>query len=88
MIRTKSVHSPIDRQKDGLRILATRGHGRGSSANRYDVWMANLGPSEELMDAARNKRITWAEKRIFAAPTWYVLEQIQSGIWTYFRARR
>ena len=29
MIRTKSVHSPIDRHKDGLRILATRGHGRG-----------------------------------------------------------
>ena len=23
--------------------------------------MANLGPSEDLIDAARNKRITWAE---------------------------
>ena len=61
MIRTKSVHSPIDRHKDGLRILATRGHGRGLRANRYDVWMANLGPSEDLMDAARNGRITWGE---------------------------
>jgi uncharacterized protein YeaO (DUF488 family) len=61
MILTKSVHSPIDRHKDGLRILATRGRGRGLPANRFDVWMANLGPSEDLMDAARNGRITWAE---------------------------
>jgi uncharacterized protein YeaO (DUF488 family) len=61
MIRTKSVHSPIDRHKDGLRILATRGHGRGLRANRYDVWMANLGPSEALMSARRNNRITWGE---------------------------
>ena len=61
MIRTKSVHSPIDRHNDGLRILATRGHGRGLRANRYDVWMANLGPSEALMSARRNNRITWGE---------------------------
>ena len=62
MIRTKSVHSPIDRHKDGLRILATRGRGRGLRTNRYDVWMANLlGPSEDLMDAMNNNRITWRE---------------------------
>jgi uncharacterized protein YeaO (DUF488 family) len=60
MIRTKSVHSPIDR-KDGLRILATRFRGRGLPANRYDVWMPNLAPSEDLLYAARNNRITWAE---------------------------
>jgi len=29
MIRTKSVFSPIDRKKDGLRIQATRFRGRG-----------------------------------------------------------
>jgi uncharacterized protein YeaO (DUF488 family) len=57
MIRTKSVHSPIDRHNDGLRILATRGHGRGLRANRYDVWMANLGPSEALMSARRKSGI-------------------------------
>ena len=61
MIRAKSVHSPIDRHKDGLRILAARGQGRGLRANRYDVWMANLGPSEDLMDAFRNQRISWPE---------------------------
>ena len=30
-------------------------------ANRYDVWMANLGPSEDLRKAWGTNRITWAE---------------------------
>lgn len=29
MLKTKSVHSPIDRAADGLLILATRIRGRG-----------------------------------------------------------
>lgn len=49
MIRTKCVYSPIEPRKDGLRILATRFRGRGLSTSRYDVWMANLGPSEKLL---------------------------------------
>jgi uncharacterized protein YeaO (DUF488 family) len=61
MIRTKSVNSPIDRKKDGLRILATRYRGRGLPTNRYDVWMANLAPSEGLLDAFLDRRATWAE---------------------------
>lgn len=52
MLRTKSVHSPIDRQVDGLRVLATRLRGRGMKSDRYDVWMANLGPSERLLRSA------------------------------------
>ena len=52
MIRTKSVYFTIDRKKDGLRILATRFRGRGLPVSRYDVWMANLGPSERLFYAA------------------------------------
>src|SRR6185503_15320226 len=52
MLRTKSVHSPIDRAADGLRILATRLRGRGMKSDRYDVWMANLGPSERLLRGA------------------------------------
>ena len=59
MIRTKSVYSPIDSTKDGLRVLATRFRGRGLPANRCDVWMANLGPSEQLLKAAGS--ITWSE---------------------------
>ena len=49
MIFTKSVHSPIEPEKDGLRILCTRLRGRGLPKSRYDVWMANLGPSEKLL---------------------------------------
>jgi uncharacterized protein YeaO (DUF488 family) len=60
MVKTKSVHSPIERE-DGLRVLAARGRGRGLSADRFDVWMANLGPSEELRDAILAGRISWSE---------------------------
>jgi len=60
MIRTKSVHSPIQ-ASDGLRILAARGRGRGLPADRFDVWMANLGPSEKLRDAILGGKISWSE---------------------------
>ena len=61
MFKTKSVHTKIERQKDGLRILAARGRGRGLPSDRYDIWMANLGPSEELRDAILEGKITWQE---------------------------
>jgi uncharacterized protein YeaO (DUF488 family) len=60
MIKTKSVHTRIE-PGDGLRILAARGRGRGLPADRFDVWMANLGPSEQLRDAILSGRISWAE---------------------------
>jgi uncharacterized protein YeaO (DUF488 family) len=60
MFKTKSVHSAIE-PGDGLRILAARGRGRGLPADRFDVWMANLGPSEELRDAILAGRISWRE---------------------------
>lgn len=60
MLKTKSVGSPIE-PGDGLRILATRFRGRGLPKDRYDVWMANLGPSEELLRAALGGEISWAE---------------------------
>ncbi|HVF71382.1 MAG TPA: DUF488 family protein [Chthoniobacterales bacterium] len=59
MFKTKSVHSPIE-SEDGLRILAARGRGRGLPRERFDVWMANLGPSEELRDAILAGKISWA----------------------------
>lgn len=58
-LATKSVWSPIG-QRDGLRILATRFRGRGLSTGRYDVWMANLGPSEALLRAFLAGDLTWA----------------------------
>ena len=61
MLRTKSVWSPIDRKRDGLRILATRFRGRGMTSNRYDVWMPSLGPSERLLRSVLGGRITWVQ---------------------------
>ena len=60
MLRTKSVHSPIDAD-DGLRILVARFRGRGMPKDRYDVWMANLGPSERLLRAYQSGEISWSE---------------------------
>ncbi|HEY5913242.1 MAG TPA: DUF488 family protein [Verrucomicrobiae bacterium] len=61
MLKTKSVFSPIDTRNDGLRILATRFRGRGMPTSRYDVWMANLGPSEKLLKTMLAGRMTWLE---------------------------
>jgi uncharacterized protein YeaO (DUF488 family) len=63
MIATKSVHSPIDPRNDGLRILAARIRGRGLPKERYNVWMANLGPSEKLLREMRAGKLTWVEFR-------------------------
>lgn len=75
MIKTKSVFSPIQPSKDGLRILATRFRGRGLPATRYHIWMANLGPSEGLLRAVLKGTITWTQfdrryrKELFEAGT-------------------
>ena len=58
MLKTKSVHTPSS-AADGLRILAARFRGRGLPKSRYHVWMANLGPSEELLRAF--DKIGWRE---------------------------
>jgi uncharacterized protein YeaO (DUF488 family) len=58
VIKTKSVHTP-SAPDDGLRILATRFRGRGLPKSRYDVWMPNLGPSEQLLRAL--PKIGWRE---------------------------
>ena len=60
MLRTKSVHSPIE-PEDGLRILIARFRGRGMPKDRYDVWMANLGPSERLLRAYQRGEVSWSE---------------------------
>ena len=62
MFKTKSVHTKIEAQ-DGLRVLAARGRGRGLPRERFDIWMANLGPSEQLRDAILSGRIRWPEYR-------------------------
>lgn len=49
VIRTKSVKETIDRSDDGLRILVCRHTPQGVKATRWDVWMANLAPSDPLL---------------------------------------
>jgi uncharacterized protein YeaO (DUF488 family) len=61
MLRTQSVWTPIHRKSDGLRVLVTRFRGRGLPASRYDVWMPNLGPSEQLLAAFQNGKVSWAQ---------------------------
>ena len=59
MLKTKSVWTPIDRKRDGLRLLVTRFRGRGMPASRYDVWMPSLGPSERLLREFLGGKISW-----------------------------
>ncbi len=61
MLRTKSVWTPINRKRDGFRILVTRFRGRGMPTSRYDVWMPSLGPSERILKAGQADRISWAK---------------------------
>lgn len=61
MIKTKSVYSPIHSSQDGLRILATRFRGRGLRKTRYDIWMPNLGPSEQLLAGFQAGKISWSD---------------------------
>lgn len=60
-LQTKSVHTTIEPKRDGLRILVARFRGRGLPKDRYDVWMANLGPSEELLRGLLSGSIGWGE---------------------------
>jgi len=61
MLKTKSVWTPLNHKTDGLRILVTRIRGRGLPASRYDVWMANLGPSERLLRSGQGGKVSWAQ---------------------------
>ncbi|HKW36422.1 MAG TPA: DUF488 family protein [Burkholderiales bacterium] len=61
MLKTKSVHTAIDRKADGLRILAARFRGRGLPKSRYDVWMPSLGPSEQVLGRVQRGAISRAQ---------------------------
>ncbi len=67
-LKVKSIHSPIDRKNDGLRIFAARFPPRGISASRYDVWMPSLGPTEKTLFAFLGKKLSWPEfSKVFKA---------------------
>lgn len=61
VIRTKSVFEKMDRSDDGLRILACRHTPQGVKGTRWDIWMANLAPSDPLRKALRSGEINWRE---------------------------
>jgi uncharacterized protein YeaO (DUF488 family) len=64
VLRTKSIHSRIVPDLDGLRLLVTRFRGRGLPAARYDAWLPNLAPSEQLLRRFQRGEVSW---RRFAA---------------------
>src|SRR5438552_1346005 len=58
MLKVKSIEERAT-PEDGLRILATRYRGRRLPKDRYDVWVASLGPREALLK--RHSQIPWKE---------------------------
>jgi Uncharacterized conserved protein len=60
-VKTKSVYSAYDARNDGFRVLVTRFRGRGLEKDRYDVWVASLGPTEELLRGVQTGKIGWTE---------------------------
>jgi len=60
-IKTKSVHSADDSGTDRFRVLVTRFRGRGLETNRYDAWVASLGPTEKLLREVQSGKIGWPE---------------------------
>lgn len=70
-LKTKSVYSPIRKQEDGLRILVTRFRGRGMAKTRYDLWLPNLGPTEQLLRNFLAEEISWLEfSRAYKRQLW------------------
>ena len=41
--------------------LVTRFRGRGLAKNRYDVWVASLGPTEDLLRDVQTGKVGWTE---------------------------
>jgi uncharacterized protein YeaO (DUF488 family) len=60
VLKTKCVETRAS-PDDGLRLLVTRFRGRGLPSDRYDVWMANLAPSEDLLREVQGGKIRWSE---------------------------
>ena len=61
MIKTKSIHRPVEKESDGLRVLITRWYPRGVKREKYDVWVRELAPSAELLKKYKNSEIEWTE---------------------------
>jgi uncharacterized protein YeaO (DUF488 family) len=57
----KSVFDPIERRKDGMRIVATRYWPRGMKTEVRDLYLPDLAPSKDLLRDFRSSEMTWRE---------------------------
>lgn len=65
---TKTIYDPADPEADGLRILATRFWPRGVKRAAADLYLPDLAPSKDLLQAFKAKEIAWPEfKRRYVA---------------------
>jgi uncharacterized protein YeaO (DUF488 family) len=62
MIRTRRWNDPATKQ-DGTRILICRYRPRGvkKTAETWDEWVPDLGPSRELLADYHDDKLTWAQ---------------------------
>jgi uncharacterized protein YeaO (DUF488 family) len=58
MFAEKSVYTPTD-DDEGLRVLIMRTWPRGVSTGRVDVWLKDLGPTPDLLQALDARQISW-----------------------------
>jgi uncharacterized protein YeaO (DUF488 family) len=58
MFAEKCVYTPAG-DDEGLRVLVMRSWPRGVSTGRIDVWLKELGPTPELLQALEARRISW-----------------------------
>jgi uncharacterized protein YeaO (DUF488 family) len=64
MIRTRRWNDP-PQKGDGTRILICRYRPRGlkKADETWDEWVADLGPSRELLADYHDEKLTWAQYR-------------------------
>lgn len=55
----KTVYDPADPAADGLRILATRFWPRGVKRDAADLYLPDLAPSKDLLQAFKAGEIDW-----------------------------
>ncbi len=58
MFAEKSVYTPAT-DDEGLRVLVMRRWPRGVSSGRIDVWLKELGPTLDLLQALDARAISW-----------------------------
>ena len=57
----KTIFDPVEPERDGLRILATRFWPRGVKRDAADLYLPDLAPSKDLLQAFKAGDIAWAE---------------------------